>query len=174
MCETKTRGILMPFILPAFENARSITGRKMHRHPEIQRQNRSGFEHLPAFSTVGGRSRQLLLTFSLCLFFSFGPVFASPIPRGHDSAQALTKPIISNASFERSGGTLGRWRGRLRGQGKIHLRLYLFDEKRRLLGRKYMGYVRLQRSDGAIPFLFESVVPSEQRWKWVIRAFTGR
>ncbi|NMC62139.1 MAG: hypothetical protein GYA55_03130 [SAR324 cluster bacterium] len=72
-------------------------------------------------------------------------------------------------SFERVSITEGLWKGRVAGDGKITLKLYIFKEGR-ILETRHIGSVELNNE--STYFAFKSSLPRDRNWTWVIKAYS--
>ena len=72
-------------------------------------------------------------------------------------------------TFERASQNEGVWRGRVGGNGLVHLHLFIY-RKGRLFAKRYMGSVTLRNEDTF--FVFKSAVPEDDEWTWVIKAYS--
>ena len=85
-------------------------------------------------------------------------------PLNEDSS---TSPRIFEDSYERASESEGLWRGRVAGNGLVHLNLYIY-KRGRLHIKRYMGSVALKNEDTF--FAFKSPLPDGDDWTWVIKA----
>lgn len=83
------------------------------------------------------------------------------LPAGNGSARVIEQ------NFEDVGNGEGLWRGRIEGQGLIHLRLYIIRSGQ-IETIKYMGSVSLD--GGSTYYAFKSSLPSGAGWQAIVHA----
>lgn len=91
-----------------------------------------------------------------------------PKPHRPNNQRKYAKVIISE--FEFLPKSEGIWRGRVAGNGRVHLHLKIKKDGV-LESTRYMGNVQL--ADKSTTFAFRSVTPSGNNWSWDIVASNG-
>ena len=74
---------------------------------------------------------------------------------------------ILKARFTRVSKGLGKWYGRIKGQGLVHLHLKIVQPGAKVVTR-YIGNVLLTKDDRDISFSFLSSLPKGNKWKWQV------
>jgi hypothetical protein len=76
---------------------------------------------------------------------------------------------VSQLSFDRISGTQARWRGRLRGSGKIYLRLLILRQGE-VESARLLGSVQMREEEHSISFNYVGSLPQGGGWEWKITA----
>ncbi len=90
-----------------------------------------------------------------------------------ETPEALPTPPLNifakleSSSFSKISPTEGLWKGKVRGNGRIHLVLRILEDER-IESSIYMGSVPL--SHKTTGFNFRSSLPKNKNWSWVIEA----
>lgn len=101
----------------------------------------------------------------LALPMKSSPTTERITPRAQYGANAFSKVI--KQSYSRLSKNQGLWKGRVAGNGKVHLTLQIFRNGI-LESSRYMGNVLLNPTDRSISFHFKSYLPKGNDWTWKI------
>ena len=96
------------------------------------------------------------------------PRYALPAPRSKTSDGSYAEVVSQSMSLV--GPTIGQWRGILRGNGTVHLRL-LWYRNGLLSSARSMGVVRL--IDKSTKFSFRTTFPAGAGWTWKVAAYAS-
>ena len=99
----------------------------------------------------------LAIIFVALLFFPGAGFAAYPEPSPY--------AFITEQSFAALPQQQGLWRGKVKGNGRVHLKLEIFKEGKVIMSR-YMGNVFLINKSST--FAFKTTLPSENGWRWRI------
>jgi len=92
-------------------------------------------------------------------------------PPQHTKVMARHQEVlVSEQSFTPISATLGMWKGRVQGAGKIHLHLQI-HRNGALESVRYMGNISL--NDKSSSFSIRSSIPSGNGWSWRLIGYQG-
>ena len=124
-------------------------------------------EPCQAVFRCNGRIQQYPCDVSASAPKGFGSTYLTK-PRRPNSLSHYAKIIVSE--FEFLPQSEGIWRGKVAGNGKVHLHLQI-KKNGKVESTRYMGNVAL--ADKTTTFAFRSVTPPGANWSWDIVASNG-
>ena len=124
-------------------------------------------EPCQAVFRCNGRIQQYPCNVSASAPKGFGSTYLTK-PRRPNSLSHYAKIIVSE--FEFLPKSEGIWRGKVAGNGKVHLHLQI-KKNGKVESTRYMGNVAL--ADKTTTFAFRSVTPPGANWSWDIVASNG-
>ena len=83
--------------------------------------------------------------------------------------RSSNKIRITRPKFKKIGKKDGQWSGYLNGNGFTKLYLQILD-RGKIQSTKYIGSIKIQKGEPAVPFHFRSQLPKLRSWSWKVVA----